>query len=293
MLPAWVRPLQKIGYTEVGGVSRGSPIPVVATLASAGFSRVTHESYDWDGIKRGTSEFVLFQHTLAGEGRLTFEGTTHVVHPGQTMLLSFPHANRYWLPKQGTWEFFYLVLRGAEILRLWDIAIDRAGPLVRFEESGPSLLNAATLCERALSGKIRSPLEASALAYALAMDVVSSTFDLDRDSPPFVRKVLAYCRRRLSDAIGVEEMAQAAGVSRSQLSRDFRHKLGVSPARYLTELRLDVALELVRKGELSIKEVADRVGFASPNYFGKVFTRRFGVAPGALRDSGMYSHRRP
>lgn len=291
MLPTWALPLNKIGYSEARGASAESPVPVLATVASAGFSRVTKPSYDWDGIKRGSSEFALLQHTLSGEGRLTFEGKTHAVQPGQTMLLTFPHENRYWLPDEHTWEFFYIILRGSEILRLWQIALERSGPLVRFADSGPALLGAARLCEKVLSGAIRSPLEASALGYALAMDVVGATFELESDAPPLILKVQAYCRRHLADAIGVEEMAKVAGVSRSHLSRHFQQKLGVSPARYLTQLRLDIAIELVRTGELSIKEIAERVGFETANYFGKVFARRFGVAPGALRRSGMYTQR--
>lgn len=292
MLPNWCLPLKKIGYSEAEGALAESPVPVMATVASAGFSHITEPGYDWDGIKRGTSEFVLFQHTLSGEGRLIFEGTPHAVHPGQTMLLTFPHQNRYFLPEGKQWEFFYLILRGSEMKRLWQVAIDRAGPVVRFEDAGTVLLAATRLCERILRGDIRSPLEASALSYSLAMDVVGSTFELEGDSPAFVLRVQAYCRQHLAHHISVEQMARVAGVSRSHLSRHFQEALGISPAKYLMQLRLDVAMELVRKGELSVKEIAEEVGFDSANYFGKVFAGRFGAAPGALRKSGMYSQRR-
>jgi hypothetical protein len=84
------------------------------------------------------TEFVLLQHTLAGEGRLTVDGRHFVVRPGRTMLLHFPADNRYWLPAGGSWEFAYLCLHGREVLRAWRSITDSRGPLVHLDPSSPA-----------------------------------------------------------------------------------------------------------------------------------------------------------
>ncbi|HEV8245247.1 MAG TPA: AraC family ligand binding domain-containing protein, partial [Polyangiaceae bacterium] len=91
-------------------------VPLHAMITSTGYVRQTSPSYDWHGIKRGSAEFVLLQHTLSGAGRLEFEGKTFEVLPGMTMLLHFPHDNRYFLPPGQQWEFFYLCLKGQEVV---------------------------------------------------------------------------------------------------------------------------------------------------------------------------------
>jgi hypothetical protein len=143
-----------------------------AMLTSAGYDRRTGGTYDWHGLRRGEAPFVLLQHTLSGSGRLRYEKRHMEIRAGQTLLLSFPHDDRYWLPR---------------------------------------------------------------------------------------------------------------------FSRLFAAHEGVSPARYLTRVRMEEAARLLRADPAPIKEIARRSGFSDPNYFGKVFRRYFGIGPRDFRRSGMYS----
>ncbi|MDX2056061.1 MAG: AraC family transcriptional regulator [Polyangiaceae bacterium] len=289
MPPLLYSPLKRLGHLERPLLFKESAVELDAGIASAGFSHIRQPPYDWHGLKRKYAEFVLFQHTISGEGRLTFEGKTSPVLPGQTMLLSFPHDNRYFLPEGGNWEFFYLALRGPAVARVWAHLLARVGPLVQFPEGAPPVSTAARVCERVLRGDIASAAQASALAYSLAMEALDAVQRSDdANVPPFVRRVREYCRQNLGRPIGVPQMANAAGLSRHHFTREFQKCVRISPGRYLMQLRLDAAVELVQEGRLSVKEIAAHVGFSSANYFGKVFTRRFGVSPGAFKESGMY-----
>jgi len=82
-------------------------------------------------------------------------------------------------------------------------------------------------------------------------------------------------------------MAEVAGLSRYHFSRRFQDARGVSPARFLAELRMQEAVRLIQTN-LAVNEVARRCGFRDPNYFCKAFRRSFGVSPGAFAQSGMY-----
>jgi len=105
--------------------------------------------------------------------------------------------------------------------------------------------------------------------------------------PSFIDKVEDYCRKNYGRSIKVAQMANVAKLSRFHFSRLFREARGISPGQYLNGLRLVMAMRLVRTGEHAVKDIAKQCGFASPNYFCKVFRQTFGVTPGSVAASRL------
>jgi AraC-like DNA-binding protein len=75
------------------------------------------------------------------------------------------------------------------------------------------------------------------------------------------------------------------GLSRSSFFERFTDLVGEPPARYLARLRAQAAAELVRRGDLSIAEVAMQVGYSSEDALSRLLKRELGVSPRALRRS--------
>ena len=111
----------------------------------------------------------------------------------------------------------------------------------------------------------------------------------DAERPAAIERVISLCQGSPVPSLDVKRMARAAGYSRHHFSRVFAAHEGVSPARYLTRIRMEEAARLLRADPAPIKEVARRSGFNDPNYFGKVFRRYFGIGPRDFRRSGMYA----
>lgn len=88
--------------------------------------------------------------------------------------------------------------------------------------------------------------------------------------------------------LSLEQMAEAAGVSRTHLSAQFHKETGVSITEYLTMVRVEAAKQLLAGTELRVYEVAERVGFASPEHFSRVFKRSTGVPPGSFAAAAVY-----
>ena len=59
----------------------------------------------------------------------------------------------------------------------------------------------------------------------------------------------------------------------------FREVLGVSPLRYINELRLKKTLSLIRGSDSSIADIASAVGFTDYNHFGRLFRKYYGCSP--------------
>lgn len=77
----------------------------------------------------------------------------------------------------------------------------------------------------------------------------------------------------------VPQLAKLAGLSRSTFFDRFTRTVGLPPMEYLLAWRMAVARDLLRRHDLAIAEVADRVGYASASTFSTAFTRHVGQAP--------------
>ena len=101
------------------------------------------------------------------------------------------------------------------------------------------------------------------------------------------RRELETAMRFIGDSLGdpdltIEKCAAAAGCSVSSLTKIFRRQLGVSPAKYIRDLRLEKALHLIQQGH-SVRDTCAACGFGSTETFHRVFKIRYGITPGQLR----------
>jgi AraC-like DNA-binding protein len=90
---------------------------------------------------------------------------------------------------------------------------------------------------------------------------------------------------RYADPLGVDDLAAAAGLSRSHFSREFRRAFGESPHAYLLTRRLERAATLLRTTDRSVAEICFSVGLQSLGSFTTSFTRTFGLSPTAYRST--------
>ena len=88
---------------------------------------------------------------------------------------------------------------------------------------------------------------------------------------------------RYFEAVSVDDMAAAAGLSRAHFSREFRREFGESPHQYLLTRRMERAAWLLRATDRSVTDVCFSVGLASVGSFTTSFTRTYGVSPTVYR----------
>ena len=88
---------------------------------------------------------------------------------------------------------------------------------------------------------------------------------------------------RYSEPLDVDDLADAAGLSRAHFSREFRRAFGESPHAYLLTRRLERAAALLRGTDRSVAEICFSVGLRSVGSFTTSFTRTYGTSPTAYR----------
>ena len=98
-----------------------------------------------------------------------------------------------------------------------------------------------------------------------------------------LRRVRDRIDREYAQPLDVEALARDAHMSAGHLSRRFKAAYGESPYRYLMTRRIERAMALLRRGDLSVTEVCFEVGCASLGTFSTRFTELVGMPPSAYR----------
>lgn len=85
-----------------------------------------------------------------------------------------------------------------------------------------------------------------------------------------------------NEQFGVSELAEAMNMSRSNLLRKIKAATNLSASVFIRQVRLEIAMDLLKEGNQTISEISDRVGFGSVSYFIKCFRELYGFSPGEL-----------
>ena len=101
-----------------------------------------------------------------------------------------------------------------------------------------------------------------------------------------LRRVRDRIDREYAQPLDVEALARGAHMSAGHLSREFRLAYGESPYSYLMTRRIERAMALLRRGDLSVTEVCFAVGCSSLGTFSTRFTELVGVPPSVYRRAG-------
>ena len=99
----------------------------------------------------------------------------------------------------------------------------------------------------------------------------------------WLRRVRDRIDREYAEPLDVEALARGAHMSAGHLSREFRRAYGESPYGYLMTRRIERAMALLRRGDLSVTEVCFAVGCSSLGTFSTRFTELVGVPPSTYR----------
>jgi len=107
--------------------------------------------------------------------------------------------------------------------------------------------------------------------------------DTARQHEPHASRALAravdYAHEHLAERIPLQTLAHLAGLSPWRFSIVFRQQMGVPPHRYISQLRIARACELLQQG-MSAAAVADACGFYDQSHFSRHFKHQCGVTPG-------------
>jgi AraC family transcriptional regulator len=144
------------------------------------------------------------------------------------------------------------------------------------------------LMEGGSSGRLYAEGLVTALASRLLLSYTSEPKPLPEVgrglSAPALRRITDVIEDRLTEDLGLAELAFEAGLSQSHFSSLFRRTTGLSPHQYIVQRRLARAQALLQATNLSIGEIATSVGFYDQSHLVRHMRRALGITPRYVRE---------
>lgn len=127
-------------------------------------------------------------------------------------------------------------------------------------------------------------------AFGYLRHVAESIFSLknqsvEKQTEDVVNQVKKYIVEHLDGDTSLYNLAEQVHFSQEYLLRIFKKKEGITILSYINDLKLTAAKQMLTDSELQVKEIADRLGFASQGYFGRFFRNKTGLTPNAYREA--------
>lgn len=246
-------------------------------------------SYNWPGHHRGdpASASVIFQYALDGWGAFESDGITRRVPAGSMFAAVMPSAHRYYLPGESTgWTFFWIIVRQPYVVERVRDRLASSGPVLATPPDGKVVGKLLSLVERVVRGGFDDGL---AFEVALFDAVVEWERACEQTKYPqsprerLLNKVRLEVERRLGEPIEVESLAAGQSMSRSAFTHHFTATTGLSPARFVTEIKLQEVAERLRNSDQKLAAIATACGFADANHLCKAFKRHYATTPARYR----------
>lgn len=98
-----------------------------------------------------------------------------------------------------------------------------------------------------------------------------------------IGEALLLMHERLDEQWTLERLATNVGMSRSRFAEQFREAVGCGPMTYLTEWRIQKAINLLTASQLNVQQIAAKTGYQSPAAFTRAFSQKTGCSPTAYR----------
>lgn len=126
------------------------------------------------------------------------------------------------------------------------------------------------------------------LWYQLLIEIQGSKKGLQKKRA-LIDEIKLYLEQNTNRMITMDELASRFYINKHYISRLFQKNYNMSPIQYHTELRIHQAVKLLELTNLSVMEIAGRIGYSSSERFGKAFKKLMGTTPSAYRKDRINS----
>ena len=266
-------PHQSIGFDFASDLS-------LPTLKGIGLQYVDTHNYFWDNCTR-KDNICLIQYTLKGEGTIKIDNIFYTLKPNDAFLIDIPSNSQYYLPKHSSfWEFIYLEF-SYECLPFMRKIYQNNGPILKINISEKLIKQLFDIYTKALHNQIKTFFENTRIAYDLWINLTEYALNLSTVKMSKIDYVKRYIDQNYyKNELNLDLIADDIGISKYYMCKEFHKKYGISPGKYLREIRISNACRLLTTNDnYTLQKIAQSVGYSNDNYFGKVFKTEKGISP--------------
>lgn len=277
----------KIGCFGILDTDEMEDKPLV--LLDGGIEKRNNEIYNFNNAIREDYGGYLFQYTLEGKGYFEKYGHIHEMNAEKGFLVAFPEQSHYYISKNQSWEFIYIHFTGQaakpfvdKIKKFYD------NPFTLSYNSAPIRM-AIDLQSKILDGYRLKKYEGGEFVYRFLCALLRE-FEQPKVSDTLIQQAIRIIEEEYNTILGVQQLAERMNISFSHFSRSFKDEIGISPVQYLTNLRIQKAMNDLLNTKETIQQIAIKNGYSNGNYFCNVFRKIVGITPTQyrIRNKGLF-----
>lgn len=113
---------------------------------------------------------------------------------------------------------------------------------------------------------------------------------LNEDETGIISEGIKYIENNFNSSVSIGELAKMCAVSETSFRRLFKKTTGESPVRYINNLKISKAKELLKSSEITVEEISDFLSFYDKAYFCRTFKALAGLTPSEYRKKYLYHY---
>lgn len=244
---------------------------------------------DWhyENITPGYDKFYFVED---GEFALIVNGTYREIRKNQLVLLPCNSTQTYYHFSDALatkyWVHFTMPYRDRDLLELLEL------PVVTTVDDPTEVTELfRTILGQDQEATLSAPLiQKAALCrlFAYFVDHTQMPDTKEMLNNEKLAEVLAYIDKHLCEPLTVRRLGEVMHLHPNYFIRYFKENTGVSPMRYIQDLRIERAQQLLQTEDLPIQNIATQLGFTSSYYFARVFKQHTGFTPSVYRLISTY-----
>ncbi len=231
-------------------------------------------------------------YTLSGEGIFRIDRQDIRMKPGMAFLQCHnDRHNSYCYPPDGKvpWRFLWISFSSKTAENIVKAVNREYGYIFHLPQDSGIIKKLKNYENYRGRLQVITPLEGA----TIFMDVITRLADVESRkeetvSSELIRLVHEYIYVNLEDNINIRNIAAHLGISREHLARVFKQQLGESPSNYLHRKKMMRACKLLLETNLTVGEIADKLGYTTSAAFIRTFKQYLQMTPGRLRETGWF-----
>ena len=236
--------------------------------------------YNYEVLKNAVIHYVT-----KGYGTFKFNGKVYNLKQGDIFILLKGMQVEYVASIDDPWEYYWIGFSGSNANEYLNRTSITNSCVANCEENSKIPQIILNMCEisktynPSRSDDILLLKELYSLLYTLIEEFPKPFEYKDKELHTYIQDALNFINSNYMHSITVQEIADYVNLSRSYLYKMFIKNLGISPQRYLINLRMYKATLLLKSTKLPIGEVASNVGYSDSLLFSKTFSKHFSMSP--------------
>ena len=235
-------------------------------------------------VRRKNHKSFLLIYTVAGKGYAKYRGKEYKLKKGQAILFDCYDYQEYRSDGTELWKIKWLHFNGSSSGDYFNLIYNNMGPVVNMYEGTliPECLD--EILKIMEEGDLKLEIKVSGLIVRMLTEILLSASarpngDESSLRDDRIRAALEYIDLNYTKGTTLKEMAAAACVSVYHFTRLFKNATGYSPYEYLVKYRINKAKGLLKTTEVTVDEIAGKVGFESASNFTRTFRELEDMTP--------------